>query len=102
MFPEIRILCLVSKEYGCYLVVYTASNPILLPQTERQQTLRRFQDFVGNSAEDGTLTLLMQIDFEIPPSQTFTKRSDANAEKGSCNVNHDFITQSSWELNLNI
>ena len=56
-----------------YRVLYTASNPILLPQTKKQQTLRYFQNVVGNSAEeDGSLSLLMQIDVEILPSQRET------------------------------
>ena len=62
---------LFLKEYSCYfkLCIDTKSNPILFPQTKRQQTLRYFQDFVGNSAEDGRFTVLMQIDVEILPLQ---------------------------------
>ena len=62
---------LFLKEYSCYfkLCIDTKSNPILFPQTKRQQTLRYFQDFVGNSAEDGRFIVLMQIDVEILPLQ---------------------------------
>ena len=52
--------------------LYTASNPILVLQTKKQQTLRYFQNVFGNSAEDGSLSLLMQIDVEILPSQRET------------------------------
>ena len=84
---------MVLIEYMCYLLVYIASNPILLLQTKKLQTLRYFQNFVGNSAEDGSLSLLMQIDVEIlalqreatPPPQ---RRVD------------DFLTQSNWKPNL--